>query len=348
MKANRIILVFLLVSGVLAGGAYIWLTKSRHVGLEPSAHAEQSPEAAVLAAYKLLEKAVQTGDGTLYLSLQSQRKVDEVPNKAAYEEFWKNLPADPSVRYEAIGVRTGNDHAAVLGKIVGNGALQFYLVKFVLEKGSWKIAEEETSEEPINISALEAAVPPKDGAFARSGSHWDKVSYATINTKWVKESSVDWRIQATKDESCLYIRFQGKAPLPAPGSEVAPEEARSLKGIPSMPDAMIIKVGASVEFELQVSDNPTSRATFDESGHATSNRYFMEYSLTLRNRERETLFSNGTNSSFSPLIVAQDQNLDVKLPLKSLGIGGASSDIEIRDANSPGKILPSSVNSFAP
>jgi len=59
----------------------------------------------VLATFKLLEKAVQTGDGNLYLSLQSQKKLEKT-DKQAQEQFRKGFAADPSVRYEALDVRT--------------------------------------------------------------------------------------------------------------------------------------------------------------------------------------------------------------------------------------------------
>jgi len=170
----------------------------------------------------------------------------------------------------------------VLGKITdsNSAAPQYYLVKFVLENGSWKIAQDELSEKPIDPSALEAAVPAKDGAFTRAGSPWNKIPYSSANTKWFKENEIDWKMQGTQDESFLYIRFEAKIPLPTPGTEIPPDDAKAFKtGAPSAPGAMVIKTAGGKGFNLQIADNPMTRATFDESGRATSNRYFVEYSL---------------------------------------------------------------------
>ena len=106
---------------------------------------------------------------------------------------------------------------------------------------------------------------------------------------------------------------------------------------------MVIKTGEGQEFELQVAANPMTRGTFDESGHAASNRYFAQYSLTLRDRAGSDLFCDGTTDSLAPLIAVQDQYLEIKLPLKCLGIDSAPPPIEIREVNSLAKILPYSV-----
>jgi len=72
---------------------------------------------AILAAYKQIEQAVQTVNADLYLSLQSQKKLGERLNAGSQEQFRKIFRADPSVRYEVLGVRTRDDHGAVLGRI---------------------------------------------------------------------------------------------------------------------------------------------------------------------------------------------------------------------------------------
>lgn len=351
MRNSRLLfaLVAFVLIAVLGVAAYAWFSKEGSARSSDLAAGDESAKDGVLAAYRQLEKAVQTGDGNLYLSLQSQKKLHEV-NGEALEQFRKGFTADPSVRYEVLGVRTRDVHAAVLGRITDStsAAPQYYLAKFVLEKGAWKIAQDLTDGEPIDTSALEAAVPPKDGAFSRAGSPWNKVPYATTNTKWFKEKEINWKMQATQDESFLYIRFEAKAPLPAPSTEIAPDEAKSFKGIPSMPDIMVIKTGAGKQFELQVSDNPMTRATFDENGRATSNRYFMEYSFTLRNAARERLFSDGTKDSFDPLIAAEERFVDVRIPLKCLSVDAANSNIEITEADSLSKILPYQVSRLSP
>ena len=293
-----------------------------------------------IATNKLQEKAVQTGDGNQNLSLQPQAKLVEELGALARERL--RAAADPSMRYEAIASKIRNDHAAVLGKVTFSTSTtpQYYLAKFVREKETWKIVADELNEKPISAAALEAAVPAKDGAFTRAGSPWHNVAYSTANTKWFKENEIAWKLQAVQDESFLYIRFGGKAELPPPGTEIPAEDAKGFKGIPPAPDVFVIRTASGSEFKLMLSANPLTRATFDERGRATSNRYFVEYSLTVRNAVDQTLFSNGTRDTFEPLIAVHDRLLDVKIPLKSLGIVAESAGTDIREANSLAKILP--------
>jgi len=59
------------------------------------------------------------------------------------------------------------------------------------------------------------------------------------------------------------------------------------------------------------------------------------------------LFSDGTSNSFDPLVAVQDRFLEVKIPLKSLGVEAERPGHEIREANSLAKILPYSVIPFS-
>jgi hypothetical protein len=350
MKHSRFFLAFLLAA-TLAALAFVWVTKAPNgTSSGPSvalAGSNESSRDAVLAAYKQLEKSEQTGDGALYVSMQSKRKLDEAGEQAV-QELGKGFPPDPSVHYELVDVRIRKDRAAVLAKITRSSSTtpQYYLGEFVLENGSWKIGQAELSQEPIETSALEAAVPPTDGAFTRAGSPWNQVPYAVANTKWFKPEQIDWRLQATEDESFLYIRFEAKASLPAPGTEIPADDAKAFKGMPAAPDGMVIKTASGKEFHLVPGANPMTRATFDSTGHATSNRYFVQYSFSIENAGQDTLFSNSTKDSFNPLIVVQDRFFDVKLPLSALGTGPANSGMEIRERNSLAKVLPYQVIRF--
>ena len=329
----------------------MWVTKARNgTPSDPSvalAGSNDSSRDAVLVAFKLLEKAEQTGDGALYVSVQSKRKQDEA-GKQAVQELAKAFPPDPSVHYELVDMRIRKDRAAVLGKIMRSSSTtpQYYLGEFVLENGSWKIGQDLLSQEPIDGAALEAAVPPSDGAFTRAGSPWNKVPYAADNTKWFKPEQIDWKLQATEDESFLYIRFEAKASLPVPGTEIPADDAKAFKGMPAAPNGMVIKTASGKEFHLVPGANPMTRATFDSTGRATSNRYFVQYSFSIENTGQDTLFSNSTKDSFNPLIVVQDRFFDVKIPLQALGASPANSAMEIRERNSLAKTLPYQVARF--
>ncbi len=330
---------------MLGAPAYSWAAQGRNATHGVPATRANSSRDAVVAVFRSLEKSEQTGDGKLYLSVQSRVKLDGAGEKFI-QEFSKGFPPDPSVRYTLMGVRIRNDHAAVLGKITRSTtpAPQYYLGKLVLEKGSWKIAEDLLDQEPIGASALEAAIPPEDGAFSRSGSPWSKIPYAAINTKWFKPSEVEWKLQATADESFVYVRFEARAPLPAPGTEIP---AKGTEGIPPSPNVMVIGIGDGKSYELVLSSNPMTRATFDEAGRATSNRFFVHYSYAVKDGAGATRFSGSTRDTFAPLIAVHDQFLDLRLPLRSLSVEGTGSGIEIREANSLAKILPYQVGRFS-
>jgi len=337
MKISRL-LVALALSAVIGAAAFVWFSKqSRERALfADTGSADQKPDD-VIDAYKQLEQAVRTGNGKLYLSMQSQKRL-----AARGQAQAPDGPADPSVRYAILGVRRRDDLAAVLGKITDSrgGAPQFYLVKFMKENSSWKVADDLISDQPMDASVLYAAVPPVDGSFVRAGSPWGQLPDAATNPRFTA-SGIKWNLRATRDESFLYVRFEARIPLPAPDTELSKSEST-----PQAPDSMIIKTGAGKQFGLQVADNPTTRATFGEDGRATSNRFFMQYSFSLRNAAHDDLFSEGTGNSIAPLINVEQQFVTVKIPLKCLGIDSTDSTIEISEANSIAKILPYPVSPF--
>ena len=229
MKTFQLSVVFVLAV-VLGAGVYTWFSNEQKTSSSDHARESDSATACVLAVYKQLEKAMQTGDGNLYMSLISQKRLEKANNTKLLEQMRQGFPADPSVRYEVRGVKTKGDHAAILGKLNSNDRPPHYhSVKFILDSGSWKIVEVSLDSEPINPSALEAAVPPPEGAFGRTGSPWDKVPYASENTKWFKEDQIYWKFKGASDESFLYLRFESKVLLPATGTELSADDVKSLK-----------------------------------------------------------------------------------------------------------------------
>jgi hypothetical protein len=344
MKNVRVPFVLVIVA-VLGVGTYAWFSRDRKSRSSDHVADGETANDGVLAVYKQLEKATQTGNGNLFVSLMSQKKTEEAKNTQVLDQLRQGSPADPSVRYEVRGIKTRDDHAAILGKVISsNGPLQYHLVRFILENGSWKIAEERLDSDPIDPSVLEAAVPAQDGAFGRSGSPWDRVPYANENTKRFKEDQIDWKFKATNDESFVYIRFESRVPLAAAGTELTADEAKSSR---STPDVMVIKTATGKQFFLVVGASPTTRGTFDEGGHAISNRYFVQYSFSLKDAARETLFSDSTNDMYEPLIATQNRFLDIRIPLKCLGPDTSSTDIEMSEANSVAKILPYALLRFS-
>ncbi len=101
-----------------------------------------TPESAVIQIYELLEKALRTGDGKLWLELRSQTVLEEMTQdrKRSLEE---HLPPQPNVHLQLSSVVIQTDAAAVFGKFVREGGdSQFHAVRFVLENGTWRILKE--------------------------------------------------------------------------------------------------------------------------------------------------------------------------------------------------------------
>lgn len=325
----------------------------------PAAQADspQQSEDAVRAAFTLFEKAVHEGDAALWFSLQSGKALAQIDD-AQKDSFRKFFHASPEIHYVPLAVRANASHGIVSCRIDRSSPTTpgYEIMKFVQENGAWKIDEESFSDSAPDPRALSALLPPSDGAFIRAGSRWTSVPYAEANTKFFKDDELDWKMQATRDESFLYIRFEAKAPLPAPGKEVYEDNSAPGKpvrdGGPPPPPIMKIKINSGSgeqELNFQANDAVQTRATFDEKGHAASNRFFVDYMLTLRDGADTVIFSNDTNDTFSPLVAVNDRFLNLKIPLKSLGLEKMSSPkIEIEEANSLAKILPYQVAQDSP
>jgi hypothetical protein len=362
---NKRLAVFATTLTILLGSAiFIWKQKT---GIRAYSHTQvsradsvQRPEDAVISTYRLLEKANREGNGALLLSLQSREALSKMSD-AQKAEFPKSFPADPGLQYVPLAVGANGSHGVVIGRMDGSATntFKYEAVKFLLEDGAWKVDVESMSDSPLDPRGLYALLPPADGAFIRAGSPWASIPYANSNTKFFKEDQLDWKMQATQDESFLYIRFEAKAPLPAPQVEVPADNTAPGKsvnsGAPSSPPVMKIKISEAAggqtanvqEFSFHASDVIQTRATFDEKGKANSNRFFVVYSLTVRDPAEATIFDSNTDETFSHLVAVQDRFLELKIPLKSLGLEGKMSPaVALEEANSLAKILPYQVVNF--
>jgi hypothetical protein len=74
------------------------------------------------------------------------------------------------------------------------------------------VAREQWSDRPFDPFVLFAWLPPEAGAFLRDGAPWKGIAYATPNPRVLGKSEMPWKIQATMDESYLYVRFEANAP----------------------------------------------------------------------------------------------------------------------------------------
>jgi hypothetical protein len=276
----------------------------------------QTPEDQVLAVYKQLEKAVQTGDANhSFVGLWSREKKSEA------EKMRAMIPPQPDVHYTSSKVFVQGDEAVLLGQYAKD---EYLSVRFVKEDGSWKIEDFAASDKPYPPASVYAMLPLPAGAFERAGSPWQKVAPALDKASSIRQG---WQLRATFDESFLYIRIESATPMPAPGTEAE----KPPMGWPTM------KLGVSGmgEFVLRADANIGDQATFDEKGRANSHRKYVAYWLMLE-RADKMVFQAWAGTNPNPLIHAGGNSLDVRVPLRTIGVTDAArTKIMIGDAAWP-------------
>jgi hypothetical protein len=340
------------------------LSLAAAIALVSGIRASDGDEDALKAVYKSIETAVRNGDGQLWLRLQSKNTLDEMPEQAK-QNILQGGYRDPSIRYEPIVVRVQSNDAILIGRFIRTsqpGASYTYeSVRFAREGGEWKITAEASSNTPLDPNSIWALLPPEDGAFARAQSPWPRIPYAGLNTKFFNPSQLNWKMQATVDESFLYVRFEAASALPAPGLEIHKSGNSPLPetGAPPGPPWMVVTLGEggptpkSMEFQTGV--QVETRSTFDKAGKANSYRYFVSYSLsawqpTHAVQAGNQIFNRSTTDSDSfSLIFVHDRFLDVRIPLKAVGWSAARPPaIRIQEYNSSAQIRPYQVSEFKP
>lgn len=243
----------------------------------------------------------------------------------------------PEVHYKATKTLVQGGEAAMIVEALDKN---YATMRLVIENGEWKIAEQIFSNVPPDPRSLYALVPPPDGAFARAGSPWQNVARSS-------PPNLGWRLQATRDQSYVYVRIESDAPLPAANSEVSAEAAGRIDtGVPRRwPVMKIAVVGkASREYRFDITANVGDRATFDPAGKANSHFHFVAYSFNVSLGDNRIL----DVSANGKLITVGRNSIDVRIPLKSID-AEAATRITIADANQPGSsIQPYPVTAFVP
>jgi hypothetical protein len=282
--------------------------------------AQQRPEDQVLAVYGQLEKAVQTGDANhTFVGLWSREKKSEA------EKMRAMIPPQPDAHYTSSKVFVQGDEAALLGQYSKDG---FLSMRFVKEDGLWKIKDFASSDKAYPAESVYAMIPPPPGAFERAGAPWQNVAPALDKADAAKQG---WQLRATFDESVLYIRIELPTPMPAPGTEAETPPM----GWPTM------KLGVSGvgEFVLHADANIGDQATFDEKGRANSHRKYVAYWLMLAHADK-MVFQAWAGTDPNPLIHAGGNSLDVRVPLRTIGVTDAArTKITIGDAAWPKSVI---------
>ena len=268
----------------------------------------QRPEDQVLAVYSEMEKAEQSGDANAWIGLWSRESAPEA------EKMRSLMHAQPDVHYTSSRVFVQGEEAALLGQYARGG---FLAMRFVREDGRWKIRDRVSSDRAYPAESVYAMIPPAGGAFERAGTPWQKVAQAFDEAAAARRG---WQVRATYDESILYIRIESSAPMPAPGSQAE----QPPMGWPVMKVA-VTGVG---EFVLHATANIGDQATFDESGRAQSHRHYVAYWLMME-RADQMIFQAWADLHPAPLIQAGDHFLDVRVPLRTMGVAVAAGQVKI-------------------
>jgi len=275
----------------------------------------QRPEDQVLAVYRQMEKAEQSGDANAWVGLWSRESAANAEKMRPY------LRARPDAHYTSSRTFVQGDEAALLGQI---GKDQFLSMRLVKEDGRWKIKDQAFSEQAYPAESVYAMIPPAAGAFERAGAPWQNVAPAFDKADATKHG---WQVRATYDESFLYIRIESSAPIPAPGTQAE----KPPMGWP----AMKVAVSGVGEFVLHATANIGDQATFDANGRANSHRHYVAYWLMLE-RANKMIFQANAGLQPDPLVQAGDNFLDVRVPLRTMGVADARpTKITIGDAQWP-------------
>jgi hypothetical protein len=275
----------------------------------------QRPEDQVLAVYRQMEKAVQSGDAKTFIGLWSRDSAPEA------EKLGSQLHPQPDVHYTSSRVFVRGDEAALLGQYGKDG---FLSMRFVKEDGRWKIKDFAFSDKAYPAGSVYAMVPPAAGAFEHAGEPWQNVAAAFDKADAARQG---FQVRATYDESFLYIRIESPQPIPPPGSQAE----KPPMGWP----VMKIDVSGVGEFVLHATANIGDQATFDKSGRANSHRPYVAYWLMLE-RADQMIFQASAGLHPDPLIQAGEHFFEVRLPLQTMGVADArQTKIMIGDAQWP-------------
>ena len=113
----------------------------------------QRPEDQILAVYRQMERAEQSGDSNTWVGLWSRESASNAEKMRPY------LRPRPDAHYTSSKTFMQGDEAALLGQI---GKDQFLSMRFVKEDGSWI-----RRTPPESVYAM---IPPASGAFERAGA----------------------------------------------------------------------------------------------------------------------------------------------------------------------------------
>lgn len=308
-------------------------------------------EQAVLSAYRKMEEADRKGDGQLWLNLRD-RATQAAMNEALKDTIRKGGRSRPSVEYEPLATRVSLNRAVILGIVTDpeSKTVQYDAVLFVVEDGEWKVAREQWNEKPFDPFVLYAMLEPRDGTFLRDGAPWKGIPYASHNAGVEHKEDAIWNVQATFDESSLYVRFEAALLLPPAGSKLRPAIGKTGRTSgPSSPPPMRIKSAGANEYAISVSSLVSTAPAVDSKGRPAGDRYSVAYTLSVKNSlDQEVFQSMLGEASSSFLLAVRDRFIDVRIPLAGLGFQPqAKPGIDLEEADAVMRVFPYHVEAYA-
>ncbi len=139
----------------------------------------QRPEDQVLAVYKKMEKAQQTGEANAWIGLWSRESAANAETVRPY------FSARPGLHYTSSRVYVQGDQAALLGQF---GQDDFLSMRFVKEGGQWKIKDQFFGNKAYHADSVYAMILPAAGAFERAGTPWQNVAPALMRRMLVSRA----------------------------------------------------------------------------------------------------------------------------------------------------------------
>lgn len=279
----------------------------------------------VLEVYKLLEESYRTGNGKLWLEIKSMEVLKQM-DATMKEMISTKFPSKPEKGFKKSSVIVYKKSAAVIGEVLKIGVhSMFHAIRLVKEDGAWKIVEEKLA---TNVIDPHSFLPPEDGSFIQQGLSWGKVAYAEKKEVDPRFNSFadNWAMQAAVDESFLYVRLVSKANLAVVGTKVKDKEDIGIPQFPNI-DVEVVhdqKDESKVKFGISVGDVLSTSPVFDENGKTKENIYKLNYSMSLKDDDFDTIFWCHADSS-NGLLGISNNLVDIKIPCASLGLQNSDS-----------------------
>jgi hypothetical protein len=304
---------------------------------------------AVLATYQKMEDADRRGDGALWLALRDRATLAAMDDKVK-DAIRKGGRSRPNVRYEALATQAIGARSVILGKVTDPDAntVQYAAILFVLQEGEWKVAQEQLGEKQFDPFVLYAMLEPAEGLFSRDGSPWKSIPYAASNADVVRGDDIVWKVQATQDESFLYLRFEATQPLPAPGAKLRPEVAKTGRtGGPAAPPPMRIKTAGPNQYAISVNSLVSAAPSFDSKGRPSGDKFTVAYTLSVKNGDDEVFSTTISENSHNFLVTVHERFIDVRIPVAGLGDPAPKPAIDLEEADPVIRILPLHVQPYS-